>query len=139
MKNLLWQFQLSIVIFLNIFFQTCGPKKIQSQLTNLARTNNANELIHESKSKSSPEPIIKNPSKDKKHSGTKHVKFSDQVLDDSIGAEPLDSNAIDNNCSRKGLKKGTSHPNASGAELISTFSGLYIICSLVFIIFHFNN
>ena len=53
------------------------------------------------------EPVIKKPEKPKDKGEKKHVTFADQVLDDTIGTEPLSAKPSDRKCTKGNLKKSS--------------------------------
>lgn len=69
--------------------------------------------------------IIKKPNR---QSGSKRVKFADQVLDESIGAEPLDSNDLEIKSAGREFKQ---KPNLAKKNDASNFKSSLALISIV--------
>ena len=70
--------------------------------------------------------IIKKP---KNQSSSKRVKFADQVLDDSIGAEPLDSKDVEIKSKGKELKQKPNIAKKNDASNFKSSLALISICT----------
>lgn len=83
--------------------------------------------------------IIKNP---KSRRSSKRVKFADQVLDNSIGSEPLDSKYVESKSTRgKEVKqKSNVEKENEASSCKSTLTSLTLICVALTLclIFTFN-
>lgn len=78
-------------------FEFSNPKNLKESTNKPTRSIDGN--LNET------EPFIRNTVKPKDKSKKKHVTFSDQVLDDTIGADPLDAKSDDRKCTQRKLKK----------------------------------
>jgi hypothetical protein len=124
----------SVVLFVLLYLKPINCKNAKKSPVISTQASSFDKGVVESNTRS----IIKNPKKRRNPIGSKHVKFADQVLDDSIGFEPLDPKEKEIKSKSVGgerLKKTASEPTGNdGAHLTYTLS-LIFLCAVLTLCF----
>lgn len=126
--------QILLIVLFSIFCKCDDTRKSNNSVNKLTRSSKGSEGVTEHPL----EPIIKDTTKPKDKSNPKHVTFADQVLDDSIGADPLETKASnDRKCPKGKLQKSSTGAKKNNAlknhsiSLIWLFFSSFLLIILV--------
>lgn len=125
--------QIFVFTILSVLIQFNNSKNLKESTKKLIRSNDGS-----SNGTEPVKPIIRKTVKPKDKSKNKRVTFSDQILDSTIGTDPLDAKSADRKCTQEKLKTSSAgiKNNSFNKYSIPLFWILYVyFVSFIFTIF----
>lgn len=130
---------LSVFLFVLLYLKPFNCKIVKKSPVIVVRNSPPAPSFDKGIVESNTKSIIKNPKKQKNPIKSKHVKFADQVLDDSIGFEPLDSKDTEIKSKSAGcekLKKPASPQTGNDTAHLTYALPLILLCAALTLCFN---